>query len=712
MEGLTTGFPFGMGGEDFGTMDFQTSMTGEVGGGGPPLMHPSMSPYNPFCHSMSRETVFPQNNLMGHRSGGMDLPRFPLVPYAQNIPMPNHSFNQMMSPRHSFPTSGLSNISSFGDMFPPQVSGGDGCPGGGGGSMVDSISDRLPNFNSIMISSPGPTTLMQPSTSVFPSAASSSSMVHTSSASAAESSQKQSLCGSQNSGTRSSSAENNEQLAARGSASHSHRSPIQSPIPSLQSCFPGQMPHSQPQHQQQQQSSVVQQLSTRSVQQQTVPLQNHSPNSQFSPRSDVKPFPMSSEVQSVNFNTMMPRRRQSPRRAAAMVAQATAAAAAAALAIETKQIKIPSMSDMLCRGESQIMGGPMGMNFPTQIDRNMASMNSVQYMQAGMPQNSLPPFHTVDGSRRDCGTGNGDMGVPQQTNNHAGPHMSGYPTRRAIVPFFKAGRFSLREPEVFECQMPRVPQVTESSQTGLDTPKKKSGSGEKHFFPVIPSSFSNINPMDGKGGFPFPREGGNNRLNRLAGEGGIDGVKNLTTSFTEGEGYAKRGNSKTVVSPSFGEAAARAVMTTCVADSATFVTVAIMSRQSSMLKPKVTNSGVNPGGSHVHGQSTTDDVKENILRNSTLAGGNDKTLTEEVATPRIQTRRGRRPNGNVSVSVPVTSQRGRRLRQRVITENNISDDENFEKIMEERKEKARAAEQERLEVSFTFLYSSTIFLVF
>jgi hypothetical protein len=268
----------------------------------------------------------------------------------------------------------------------------------------------------------------------------------------------------------------------------------------------------------------------------------------------------------------------------------------------------------------------------------------------------------------------------------AGP---GFPHEK-VIPFFKAGRLSLREPEVLDCSgVSKVPLITQGTQTGQDSRSEPLTTAvDKPYLPADPR-YTNINPQDGKGGFPLsstlytkdrilfaPSQAPTKRLTP-------DGV--YFTQFTEGDGYAKRGNSKTIVSPSFGDASARAVMTTSVGDHATIVTVSIMSRQNSNMKvsPRTTNS-VSPRPSTSY--TADDDLKENHDGNS----GPD--------TPTgVQKRRGRKPKD--AGGTPSVSSRGRTLRRRADPDNvSIENDENFEELMEERKEKIKEAEQERMEV--------------
>lgn len=255
----------------------------------------------------------------------------------------------------------------------------------------------------------------------------------------------------------------------------------------------------------------------------------------------------------------------------------------------------------------------------------------------------------------------------------------------------------MREPDVFECLTRKVPLITQGTQTGQDSREEELVSVvDKPYLPVDPK-YADVDPRDGKGGFPLSASSLHPQFLNTAVKKSMVTSEATYRDFIEGDGYAKRGNSKTVVSPSFGEAAGRAVMTTCVSDSATVVTVAIMSRQSSALKPRVSSSRLSPRPSTSH-NDPSDDLKENVMKSASLLDTLDSSNADNSSTSGVQTRRGRRLNSSAP-TMPAISSRGRTLRRRTNPDNiSIEDDDNFEMMMEERKEKARAAEQERMEV--------------
>ncbi|KAK7116593.1 hypothetical protein V1264_002251 [Littorina saxatilis] len=675
MDNMATGFAFGMGGDDFGNMDFQTSMAGDGEGAPPPSLMPGMGQFPPFNPAMSRDAMFSQASMMPHRGGGMDLPRFSGGGYSGGGGSAG-SFNPMMSSRHPFTPGGMS---GFMDMFPQQMPSSDG----GGERMsgvMDGMSDNMPGYSAVMSSPASSSPSVMPSSMpVFPNTP--SNLMHSA------------IGGGQdvkhNEGADRMKATNSgimEQKSSQHSPGRSgYKSPIQSPPPPMQTCFPGQMPHppSMQQHQQQQQQhggpGSMTQLSHRNLS--SGPSYKEEKDFSGGPSDPMPPMMIGSEV------TPMQRRRQ-PQRRATMLAQEAAAAAAHALAIETKQVPMPPM---LSARESHILGAiPHGMGFPHSMPGQMPMFASTpqQSMQAGFPHS-----HTSPRRRGRPRTISNENHTLIQQSHFAQPRPdpgSGFPLKQTVVPFFKAGRISLREPEVFECLTRNTPLVTQGTQTGQDGREEELVSADKPYLPADPK-YANVNPKDGKGGFPT-----HNSSPRMLPfhPMPIKRTDDHYKGFIEGEGYAKRGNSKTVVSPSFGEAAARAVMTTCVGDNATVVTVAIMSRQNSGVKTRLVNSTHSPRASTSH--DPCDDLKENVLK-TPPADNLDSSNTDDPSSG-VQTRRSRRASVAMTPQ-PTTSSRGRTLRKRTNPDNiSIEDDANFEIMMEERKEKVRAAEQERMEV--------------
>lgn len=122
----------------------------------------------------------------------------------------------------------------------------------------------------------------------------------------------------------------------------------------------------------------------------------------------------------------------------------------------------------------------------------------------------------------------------------------------------------------------------------------------------------------------------------------------------EYQNFNKNPKIKTVISPSFMDAAGKATMTTCVANKATIVTVGIVSRPPNL-------SGAEPTGS--------------MSQKGIMATGSD------AYSSRASYKHGARMNG-VDLE---------------ISENQAI--ENYEQLLEERKAKARGLEQERMEVS-------------
>ena len=751
MDNMATGFAFGMGGDDFGGMDFQTSMAGEGEGGGQPpgSLMPSMGQFPPFNQAVGRDALFPPQPPMmaAPRVSAMELPRFSGGggggggAYGGGInSMSSSGFsNPLMSSRLPFGSAG--GMSGFADMFhQQQVSGSEGRGGGGGGGgMMEGLTDQMPpGFGAVMsAASPSlssPSVLPSSSMPVFPNTPS-SALMHAAVGVGHKDGERGGVKGL-----------HPEQKGALQSP------PIQSPPPhpsSLQTCFPGQMaPPMQQLHQQHSGSSSSmpphhhhhhhqQHHHLHQHQQQQQPGRSPSqPRAAFKEEKDfsggpcdpMPPLLIGSEV------TPMQRRRQSPRRAA-MAAQEMAAAAAAALAIETKQVPMPPM---LSTRDSHLLGSiPHGVGFPPQ---SMAGGTSAAPLNASAPQQGLQVQRGVQAGFPGQSTGRrrgrplGSYNNPNQHRGHlrqaqfepppAEPGTGLFPQRRTVVPFFKAGTLSLREPEVFECLGRKMPLVTQGTQTGQDWRQEEElvGVGDRPYLPADPK-YARVDPWDGKGGFPLrppsppppppqPQQPFHERARRgalsMVGEGGVgdEGGAGAYRTFTEGEGYAKRGNSKTVVSPSFGEAAGRAVMTTCVGDNATVVTVAIMSWQSSVLRPRVTASSSHPllsPGTSAH--PGDDDLKENVMTPASPANDLDSSTNQDRSPPSgVQTRRGRRLT-SAATSAPTISSRGRTLRRRTNPDNiSIEDDANFDLMMEERKEKAQAAEQERLEVRWGKTY--------
>ena len=693
MDNMATGFAFGMGADDFANMDFQTSMAGDGEGGQPSSLMPGMSQFPSFGPAMPRDAMFSQASMMPSRVSSMDMPRFSGGAYGGGInSVSAGNFNSLMSARHSFSTGGMP---GFGDMFQQQMAGSD--TRGAGGGMMDNMADHMPGFGGVM-SPPAATSspsVMPSSMPVFPNTP--SNMMHTAiGAQDLNHKPEDSDRGGMNGG----GGLRTDPESVMQSPSGGYKSPIQSPPPppqSLQTCFPGQMaPSIQQQPQQQQQQQQPQHSGSQTLCGPGMHQPSRNPSSQragfkeekdFSggPTDPIAPLIIGSAV------TPMQRRRQSPRRAA-MAAQEMAAAAAAALAIETKQVPMPPM---LSSRESHLLSSiPQSMGYSMAGSSPLFNSSPRQSIQGAFPYSTSPRR-----SRR---------GRPSGAENtlHHQPHFdpptsattdSNFPHhRRTIVPFFKAGCLSVREPEVFECQSRKVPLITEGTQTGQDSREEELVSvADKPYLPADPR-YSNVDPRDGKGGFPLSVYSLHPQFHNSAVKKATAVAEGSYRGFTEGEGYAKRGNSKTVVSPSFGEAAGRAVMTTCVSDSATVVTVAIMSRQKPALRSRVTSSLLSPRPSTSHDPG--DDLKENMMKSTSLSDNLDSSNPDNSPPSGVQTRRGRRLNSSAP-TMPTISSRGRTLRRRTNPDNiSIEDDDNFELMMEERKEKARAAEQERMEV--------------
>ena len=675
MDNMATGFAYGMAGEDFSNIDFHPSMAGGGDGGQPSSLMPPMSHYPPFNPAMARDSMFSQANVMPPRSA-MDLPRFPMIPYgAGNEPGSAANFSSMIPPRPTY----AGGMPGFGDMFHQHLPESDGR---GGSERMSGMGEGMPehmgSFGGVMsppaTSSPG---MMPSSMPVFPN--NPPSMMHP-------------AIGGQDLNRK---HEDSDRAKANSmqSPSQGYKSPIQSPPPppasAMQTCFPGQMPPSMV-PQQQAGSHMSGSVMSQPSRSQSPGGSRYKEERDFSggPTDPIPPLMIGSEV------TPMQRRRQSPRRAA-MAAQEMAAAAAAALAIETKQAPMPPM---LSPRESHLLGAH-SMGYPPSMAPPIPSYNppSQQAMQSEFS-------HTPSRRGRRSRVISGDSGTMYQPHfDQSVDANTGLPRKHAVVPFFKAGRLSIREPEMFDVQTRKAPLVTQGTQTGQEQKEDELPSGKSH--QSKDSKYAHVNPGDGKGGFPLTRSTHTQSFRYTP-------VKRVSTdesyrNFVEGDGYAKRGNSKTVVSPSFGEAAARAVMTTSVGDSATVVTVAIMSRQSSSMKQhRLSASMVSPRPSTSH---DPDDLKENIMK---VSPDNLDSSMESPPPSGVQTRRGRRFTSSMGSSMPATSSRGRTLRRRTNPDNiSIDDDASFEMMMEERKEKAREAEQERMEVQllafgpFEFLFA-------
>ncbi|XP_076444000.1 uncharacterized protein LOC143282286 [Babylonia areolata] len=682
MDNMATGFAFGMSGDDFGNIDFHTPpMGGEGEGGHPtPAMMAGMNQYPPFNQAMPRDAVFSQAGMMPPRSS-MDLPRFPMGAYGGGTDsLASGNFDSLMPPRHAYPSGGMS---VFGDLYSTHLPQSEARVAAEiTGSSNNNIADHMGGFGSVMSppssSSPG---VMPSSMPVFPNTP--SSMIHTAMGTTPDLAKKHddSDHGQVKGGS-----------SLQSPSSHGYKSPLRSPPPPMmQTCFPGPVPASMTLQQQGGGGGTEvmpgPMVSPHGKSQAPPPAARYKEERDFSggPSDPVASLVIGSEV------TPMQRRRQSPRRAN-MLAQEAAAAAAAVLAVETKQAPMPPM---LSARDSHLLGAiPHSMAFPpSMVAPPLPVFNSShQPMPDGFPR--MP-------SRRGRRTriSGGDHGAGYHFDQVMDAN-TGISRKHAVVPFFKAGQLSTREPEMFEGMSRKAPLVTQATQTGQGSCKEDFAVPISKPHPAKDSKYADIDPTDGKGGFPlssyssFPSTPHHQpfRTMPVSHRASEDCY---TKGFVEGEGYAKRGNSKTVVSPSFGEAAARAVMTTSVGDSATVVTVAIMSRQTSSAKTRLASSALSPRPSTSH--DSGDDLKENM--NISSPDPLDPSGADGASSG-VMTRRGRRSGSSITNTMPMTSSRGRTLRRRTDPDNiSIEDDENFEMMMEDRKEKARAAEQERMEIS-------------
>ena len=80
MDNMATGFAFGMGTDNFGNMDFQTSMAGDGEGGQPSSLMPSMSQFPSFNPAMPQDTMFSQANMMPSRAVSYTHLTLPTMP--------------------------------------------------------------------------------------------------------------------------------------------------------------------------------------------------------------------------------------------------------------------------------------------------------------------------------------------------------------------------------------------------------------------------------------------------------------------------------------------------------------------------------------------------------------------------------------------------------------------------------------------------------
>ncbi|KAL8580277.1 hypothetical protein ACOMHN_061518 [Nucella lapillus] len=670
MDNMATGFAFGMSGEEFGNIDFHAPMPGasESGGHPPPIMQ-GINQYPPFNPAgMPRESVFSQSSMMAPRSG-MELPRFPMGAYGVgNDTLSPANFDSLMPPRHAYSSAGMS---AFGELYPSHLSESDSRVGG---EMTDNMADPMSSFGNVMSSPSSSSPSVIPSSMpVFPNTP--SNMMH-------------SAIGNPDINQKRDDGDNGRMKAGSSMQSppHGYKSPIRSPPPLMQTCFPGPVPASRALQQQGGSESIPGSMVSAHSKSQSQAIR-YKEERDFSggPMDPVSTLVIGNEV------TPMQRRRHSPRRAN-MLAQEVAAAAAAVLAVETKQAPMPPM---LSAHESHLLGAiPHNMGYPPSMSM-VGGMPAFSSSQSTIHA-SFPRTPSRRGRRPRMSSGE-HISVYQGHFDQSMDSNAGISRKHSVVPFFKAGPLSMREPEMFDGTSRKLPLVTQATQTGQGICKEEVLPVTKPHL-LKESKYADVDPTDGKGGFPLSSYSSPPHHQLFPRAMPVSRVMSEEThhkGFVEGEGYAKRGNSKTVVSPSFGESAARAVMTTSVGDSATVVTVAIMSRGQNMgAKTRLSSSLLSPRPSTSH--DSGDDLKENMK----IPMSDDPDPSNPDGSPLfgMQTRRSRRSGS--SITMPTISSRGRTLRRRTDPDNiSIEDDENFEMMMEDRKEKARAAEQERMEIS-------------
>ena len=224
--------------------------------------------------------------------------------------------------------------------------------------------------------------------------------------------------------------------------------------------------------------------------------------------------------------------------------------------------------------------------------------------------------------------------------------------------------------------------------------------------------YVNVSPCDVKGGFPIQFPFSQSYFLYISSCQPSSDDRHISQNFTEMDCYAESSHSKTIVSPSFCEAAGREVTTTGVWQNNTTAIVTVMSRMnvnirpdgSSLLTPVPSFDTMTCTFDDVHGISEKDVKLEDFGQHQVSIATKNYSANESDLN-------GSTHQSSANYFMPNTSFDTNTILTSIHGNTSIENNGNFEQFMETKKQKIRAAEEELMQVGNRTLYLIHVWIV-